>query len=279
MTDYRQFIARACHQEACRLLRKAAAPPEEATSTDESPDQHTEDAVLPLRGCLVRFHHECAARDRGTPGLKVNTPAYWQMVKDEWDGLAEDERQHFREAHEAQLQLEVDQARVSKFKEVEAPTSGADSVVNDGNMVLCIRGKGDNAAPVTDITVHNVGGQRPVLDHDLEGRRRRGMDSGKLVMPPMLPQVLRDKLGKLPCRTAAMKFDEKYGHRVATDKGAVPLRVRWHRPCMGVCTQDPSQYAIARGRVCNGLETHLRGYYMELVAMPLPAPSQTQCCP
>ena len=80
--------------------------------------------------------------------------------------------------------------------------------------------------------VHNVGGAVR------EKRKRAKKELDKQL--GMTPEVFREFLdaSHLSTKSAAEVWDKHYGFCLDRDRGKIPARVRYHRPCLGVCSQD-----------------------------------------
>ena len=74
-----------------------------------------------------------------------------------------------------------------------------------------------------------------------------------IMTAPNLKECLR--LNGLSIKTAAEKFDSTYGQCLAKDRGKIPRRIRYRRPCLGVCSEDRRE--TQRFQLCKKLEEDL----------------------
>ncbi len=213
-TDYKQFGARACCQEAMRSMKDACDGSEQPPPKPAHKRRQRQPAgVSVCRGVLQRFHRQCAQRDAG-PGVVITSREYWEKVKAEWRSLSEEEQQAFTDLHAATLRQEVAQRRASMAEpENDAPEISPEDAA--GLQIVVSSGE----AFKIPFLLRSVGGQTP--------RWADTRQSGaKIEVPPLSRHLYLKTLTEEQknLESAANAFDDMVSGALARDRGAIPKK-------------------------------------------------------
>ena len=235
-TDYMHFVSRALNQSSMRAIVRE--DPEDVIS-GESHDEEVAATPGPLHSLAMRWRNECRAR-RGD-SLKATQQVDYDA---DWEALPEDHKQHYREYHSAELAKEVSARRASRTQALVPVQASSTSLAR------MIRGPGGDEVQVVN---HVVGGGAVT--------KPRRHDAGKLLEHmPMTSESFCQTLASetKTVSSAAQWMDTHHTMPLARDNGAVG-KVRYHRPCVGVCVQHKDRVSQIRRSMTSKMDQAMQG--------------------
>ena len=247
-TDYLHFVSRCANQDRLSTIFHDEIPEPLAASPAKIKG--------PLPSLQLRWANQCATRDKS----KLSCPIVRATYQKEWDDLLEDHQGNFRAYHEAEFAKEL------SAKRARSQQQSCTALVPLAPQAQGILANTEPGPLSTEVVI-----QHHVVGCGVSSFVPRGVrDSGKsLPHTPMSTACFKEFLdkNKFSVTSASEAVDSQPFLPLARDRGQVPKKVKYHRPCVGVCTELADQVSCARrtmvGKIDKAMQAMVKDFKVD----------------